>query len=309
MMNDTNNQGHFNRKESLFRNWITQDGTAGISGIGGFTPEKNRYHLYVSLACPWANRTLIMRNLKGLQDFIPTTVVHWRMGRESWHFKAENGAEKDPLYDAQFLSELYHRVDPHYDEQGGVVTVPLLWDKKNNTVVSNESSEIIRMFNSAFDEVGALKGDYYPENLRSEIDAMNDRLYNTINNGVYRCGFATTQEAYDLAYFELFETLDFLENYLKDKHFLIHNQLTEADIRLFVTLVRFDAVYYSHFKCNKKQIRNYPEIWRYLRELYAKPEFQSTINMFHIKHHYYESHKNLNPSGIVPIGPEIDFSL
>ncbi len=308
MMNSVE-KGSFKRKESLFRNWITQDGSAGISGTSGFMPEKDRYHLYVSLACPWANRTLIMRNLKGLQDFIPVTVVHWRMGKESWHFEAENGAEEDPLYHAKFLYELYRKVDPNYEENGGVVTVPLLWDKKNHTVVSNESAEIIRMFNSAFDHVGAIAGDYYPENLRDEIDAMNDRFYSSINNGVYRCGFATSQAAYDLAYGELFGALDYLENHLKNKHFLVGNQLTESDIRLFVTLIRFDAVYYSHFKCNRQQLRDFPEIWRYLRELYAKPEFQETINMFHIKHHYYESHANLNPSGIVPKGPIIDFSL
>ncbi len=302
-------KGSFKRKESLFRNWITKDGAPGISGSGGFTPDKNRYHLYVSLACPWANRALIMRNLKGLQDFIPITVVHWRMGPESWHFEAENGAERDPLYNAKLLAELYSKADPDYEAHGGIVTVPLLWDKKNNTAVNNESSEIIRMFNSAFNDVGALSGDYYPEALRPEIDAMNERFYNTINNGVYRCGFATTQEAYDLAYQELFSTLDYLEDHLQNRHFLVGDQLTEADIRLFVTLIRFDAVYYSHFKCNKKQIRDYPEIWRYLRTLYAMPAFKETINMFHIKHHYYESHKSLNPMGIVPNGPEIDFSL
>lgn len=307
MTNDT--KGSFKRKESAFRNWITKDGAPGISGSGGFTPEKDRYHLYVSLACPWANRALIMRNLKGLQDFIPITVVHWRMGDESWHFEAENDAENDPLYNAKFLSELYLKADPDYEKNGGIVTVPLLWDKRHNTVVNNESSEIIRMFNNAFEDVGALPGDYYPEDLQLEIDAMNDRFYNTLNNGVYRCGFATTQEAYDLAYQELFSTLNYLEDHIQNRHFLVGDQLTEADIRLFVTLIRFDAVYYSHFKCNKKQIRDYPEIWRYLRVLYAMPAFQETINMFHIKHHYYESHKSLNPTGIVPNGPEIDFSL
>lgn len=307
MTNET--KGSFKRKESAFRNWITKDGTPGISGSGGFTPDKDRYHLYVSLACPWANRTLIMRNLKGLQDFLPITVVHWRMGSESWHFEAEKGAESDPLYNAQFLSELYLKADPDYEKNGGIVTVPLLWDKKHHTVVNNESSEIIRILNNAFDDVGALPGDYYPLALRPDIDAMNERFYNTINNGVYRCGFATTQEAYNLAYQDLFKTLDYLEDHLKNRHFLVGEQLTEADIRLFVTLIRFDAVYYSHFKCNQKQIQDYPEIWRYLRELYAMPAFKETINMFHIKHHYYESHKNLNPTGIVPNGPEIDFSL
>lgn len=300
-MNTQEIKGSFQRKESFFRNWITKDGE--------FQPEKGRYHLYVSLACPWANRTLIMRNLKGLQDFISVSIVHWRMGKESWHFEKDQDSDEDPLFNANFLYELYRKVDPNYEENGGVVTVPLLWDKKMNTVVSNESAEIIRMFNSAFDDVGALKGDYYPEALRSEIDAMNDHFYNTINNGVYRCGFATSQEAYNEAYEELFNALDYLENHLKGKHYLVGNQLTEADIRLFVTLIRFDAVYYSHFKCNKQQLRDYPEIWRYLRELYAKPEFAETINFHHIKHHYYESHKTLNPTGIVPNGPEIDFSL
>lgn len=300
-MNKQDIKGSFQRKESLFRNWITKDGE--------FQPEKDRYHLYVSLACPWANRTLIMRNLKGLQDFVSVSSVHWRMSKESWHFEKAQDSDEDPLFNAKFLYELYRKVDPNYEENGGIVTVPLLWDKKTNTVVSNESAEIIRMFNSAFDDVGALQGDYYPEALRPEIDAMNDRFYNTINNGVYRCGFAKSQEAYGQAYKELFDALDYLETHLKGKHYLVGNQLTEADIRLFVTLIRFDAVYYSHFKCNKKQLRDYPEIWRYLRELYVKPEFAETINFYHIKHHYYESHPSLNPSGIVPIGPEIDFSL
>lgn len=300
-MVNQNVKGSFQRKESLFRNWITKDGE--------FAPEKDRYHLYVSLACPWANRTLIMRNLKGLQDFVSVSTVHWRMGKESWHFEKDQDSDEDPLFHAKFLYELYRKVDSNYEENGGVVTVPLLWDKKTNTVVSNESAEIIRMFNSAFDDVGALQGDYYPEALRTEIDAMNDRFYHSINNGVYRCGFAKSQEAYNQAYEELFDALDYLETHLQDKHYLVDNQLTEADIRLFVTLIRFDAVYYSHFKCNKKQLRDYPEIWCYLRELYAKPEFAETINFYHIKHHYYESHPSLNPSGIVPIGPEIDFSL
>mgnify|MGYP001165962493 CR=1 FL=1 len=300
-MNMQDIKGSFQRKESLFRNWITKDGE--------FAPEKGRYHLYVSLACPWANRTLIMRNLKGLQDFVSVSTVHWRMGKESWHFEKDQDSDEEPLFNAKFLYELYRKVDPNYEENGGVVTVPLLWDKKTNTVVSNESAEIIRMFNSAFDDVGALQGDYYPETLRTEIDAMNDRFYHSINNGVYRCGFAKSQEAYNQAYEELFDALDYLETHLQDKHYLVGNQLTEADIRLFVTLIRFDAVYYSHFKCNKKQLRGYPEIWRYLRELYAKTEFAETINFYHIKHHYYESHPSLNPSGIVPIGPEIDFSL
>lgn len=300
-MNMQDIKGSFQRKESLFRNWITKDGE--------FAPEKGRYHLYVSLACPWANRTLIMRNLKGLQDFVSVSTVHWRMGKESWHFEKDQDSDEDPLFHAKFLYELYRKVDPNYEENGGVVTVPLLWDKKTNTVVSNESAEIIRMFNNVFDDVGALQGDYYPEVLCAEIDAMNDRFYHSINNGVYRCGFAKSQEAYNQAYEELFDALDYLETHLQDKHYLVGNQLTEADIRLFVTLIRFDAVYYSHFKCNKKQLRDYPEIWRYLRELYAKPEFAETINFYHIKHHYYESHPSLNPSGIVPIGPEIDFSL
>lgn len=300
-MNTQDIKGSFQRKESLFRNWITKDGE--------FQPEKGRYHLYVSLACPWANRTLIMRNLKGLQDFVSVSTVHWRMGKESWHFEKDQDSDEDPLFNAKFLYELYRKVDPDYENNGGVVTVPLLWDKKTNTVVSNESAEIIRMFNSAFDDVGASQGDYYPEALRIEIDAMNDRFYSSINNGVYRCGFAKSQEAYNQAYKELFDALDYLEGHLKGKHYLVGNQLTEADIRLFVTLIRFDAVYYSHFKCNQKQLCDYPEIWRYLRELYAKPEFAETINFYHIKHHYYESHPSLNPSGIVPIGPDIDFSL
>lgn len=310
MMKKINQEsGAFERAESLFRNWITQDGSPGPTGEGGFLPEKGRYHLYVSLACPWANRALIMRNLKGLEEFVSVSVVHWRMGPESWHFEKERNAEEDPLYGAKYLCEIYHKADPDYEARGGVVTVPLLWDKQHHRPVNNESEEIIRMFNSAFDKVGAKPGDYYPTALQTEIDRMNEPIYDNINNGVYRAGFATTQSAYEAAFEALFNTLDQLEKHLEGKHYLVGNTLTEADIRLFVTLIRFDAVYYSHFKCNRQQLRDFPNLWRYTRELYARPEFQSTIDFYQIKHHYYESHPTLNPTGIVPKGPEIDFSL
>lgn len=305
-------KGEFKRKKSQFRHWITQDGSPGPNqSEGGFTPDKDRYHLFGSLACPWVNRTLIMRNLKGLETFIPVTIVHWHMGKEGWHFTEDklHGSERDPLYNFQFIAEFYEKAQPGYVESGGVRSVPLLWDKKRETIVNNESSEIIRMFNQAFDKVGAKEGDYYPQALRSEIDAFNERIYPTVNNGVYRTGFAKTQEAYNEAYYALFATLDFLEAHLKGKHFLVGDRLTEADIRLFPTLARFDAVYFGHFKCNKKRLVEYPELWRYTRELYANPAFGETINLFHIKHHYYGSHPNINPTGIIPLGPDIDFSL
>jgi len=298
--------GCFVRKAPQFRNWITADGAAGPSGKGGFKAEPGRYHLYVSLACPWAHRTLILRALKGLEKMISVSIVHWYMAENGWTFDVGDGVVPDTVNGAQFLHQVYTQAKPDYS---GRVTVPVLWDKQTKTIVSNESPEIIRMFNSAFDEVGAAQGDYYPEHLRSEIDALNDRIYTTVNNGVYRCGFATTQAAYEEAITPLFDTLDWLEDILSRKRYLTGAQITEADWRLFTTLIRFDPVYVGHFKCNIRRIADYPNLSNYLRDLYQQPGISRTVNMEHIKRHYYESHTSINPSRVVPLGPEIDFSI
>lgn len=302
--NTSETGGRFVRKDTQFRNWITVSGAPGPTGSGGFKAESGRYHLYVSYACPWAHRTLIFRLLKGLEEIIPVSVVHWFMGQQGWTFKEGEGVISDPLFNAQFAHEIYTRADPSYT---GRVTVPILWDTKNQTIVNNESSEIIRMFNSAFEQVGAKPGDYYPMALRQEIDRLNDRIYNTVNNGVYKCGFATTQEAYEEALNPLFATLDMLEQRLAHQRYLTGNQITEADWRLFTTLVRFDPVYIGHFKCNIRRIVDYPHLWGYVRDLYQTPGVPETVNFVHIKRHYYQSHKTINPAGIVPFGPEIDF--
>lgn len=298
--------GRFIRTESQYRNWITSDGKPGPTGEGGFKAEPGRYHLYVSLACPWANRTLIMRKLKGLEEMISVSIVHPLMAENGWTFEQAEGVIPDPVLDANYLYEVYTHVDPNYS---GRVTVPLLYDLKQDTIVNNESSEIMRMLNSAFDEVGAKAGDYYPEQLRTEIDAMNDKVYPNINNGVYKTGFATKQEVYEEEVTKLFETLDELETLLEKQHYLVGNQITEADWRLFTTLIRFDSVYHGHFKCNIQRITDYKNLWRYTRELYNWPGIAETVNFKHIKEHYYTSHKNINPTGIVPVGPELDFSL
>ena len=297
--------GRFVRQESAFRNWITPDGAPGPTGVGGYKAEPGRYHLYVSLACPWAHRTLIFRKLKGLEGVISVSVVHWLMLENGWTFEEGPGVVPDPIFGARYLYEIYARAEPRYT---GRITVPVLWDKETGTIVNNESSEIIRMFNSAFDDCGALPGDYYPEDLRSEIDALNARIYDTVNNGVYKAGFATTQEAYNDAVMKLFETLDLLEERLATRRYLLGDRLTEADWRLFTTLVRFDPVYVSHFKCNLRRIVDYPNLFDYLRHLYQMPGIAETVNMFHIKHHYYQSHRAINPTGIVPLGPEIDLN-
>ena len=298
--------GRFVRKAPQFRNWVTADGAAGPSGKGGFKAEPGRYHLYVSLACPWAHRTLIVRALKGLEKMISVSVVHWYMAENGWTFDVGDGVVPDTVNGAQFLHQVYTKAKPDYS---GRVTVPVLWDKHTKTIVSNESPEIIRMFNAAFDEVGAVQGDYYPEHLRSEIDALNDRIYSTVNNGVYRCGFATTQAAYEEAITPLFDTLDWLEDILSRKRYLTGGQITEADWRLFTTLIRFDPVYVGHFKCNIRRIADYPNLSNYLRDLYQQPGIARTVNMEHIKRHYYESHTSINPSRVVPLGPDIDFSI
>jgi len=297
-------KGEFIRSDSSFRNWITRDGSAGPSGESGFAAEPGRYHLYVSHACPWAHRTMIFRALKGLEDAISVSVVHPLMPEESWVFGEYPGATIDHINGSRYLYENYLLADPGFD---GLVTVPLLWDKKRQTIVNNESSEIIRMLNSAFDHYGNSDVDFYPASLQKEIDRINDVVYNNINNGVYRAGFATTQAAYDNAFNRLFNTLDGLEVRLSKQRYLVGHQITEADWRLFTTLVRFDAVYYNHFKTNKKRLMDYPNLWSYTRELYQVPGVAETVNMDHIKYHYFASHHTINPTGIVPKGPEINF--
>ncbi|MGO4814156.1 glutathione S-transferase family protein [Cupriavidus sp. 2MCAB6] len=297
--------GRFVRKDAAFRNWVTPDGAAGPSGVGGFRAEAGRYHLYVSLACPWAHRTLIMRALKGLEDMISISTVHWLMRGEGWTFAEGPGVVPDTVNDARMLHQVYTAAAPDYT---GRVTVPVLWDKTQSTIVSNESSEIIRMFNTAFDQLGARAGDYYPEALRTEIDEINARVYDTVNNGVYKSGFATTQGAYEEAVAPLFETLDWLEQRLGTRRFLTGDALTEADIRLFTTLVRFDAVYVGHFKCNLRRIADYTNLAAYTRDIYQLPGIAETVSIEHIKRHYYESHLSINPSGVVPAGPVLDFA-
>jgi putative glutathione S-transferase len=297
--------GRFVRRDSAFRNWVTADGSPGPSGRGGFRAEAGRYHLYVSYACPWAHRTLIFRELKGLQDLIDVSVVHWFMGEEGWTFAPDpENIVGDRLGAARVLYEIYLRADPAYS---GRVTVPVLWDKATNTIVSNESSEIIRMFNAAFDDVGAAPGDFYPEALRAEIDALNARVYDTVNNGVYKSGFATTQAAYEEAVGPLFDSLDWLEARLSRGRYLMGDVLTEADWRLFTTLVRFDPVYVGHFKCNRRRVVDYPALWALTRDLYQHTNVAATVNMKHIKNHYYQSHATINPTRVVPVGPDIDF--
>lgn len=297
--------GKFVRKDAAFRNWITADGSAGPTGTGGFKAEAGRYHLYVSLACPWAHRTLIFRSLKGLQNMIDVSVVSPFMKNDGWTFQADfPGVVADPIGSAEFAHQIYTKADPTYT---GRVTVPILWDKKTETIVSNESSEIIRMFNTAFDGIGAKEGDYYPADLQPVIDDVNALVYDTVNNGVYKSGFATTQHAYEDAVAALFDTLDILEQRLAAQRYLAGNRVTEADWRLFTTLVRFDPVYVGHFKCNIRRLADYPNLWAYTRDLYQQPGVAETVNMDHIKTHYYGSHATINPTGIVPAGPDIDF--
>jgi putative glutathione S-transferase len=297
--------GRFVRQDSRYRNWVTADGSAGPSGEGGFKAEPGRYHLYVSLACPWAHRTLIFRKLKKLEALIGVSDVHWFMGDHGWSFDEGPGVVADPNLGARYLYEIYTAARPDYT---GRVTVPVLWDKERRTIVNNESSEIIRMLNGAFDRWGDAAVDFYPRDLRETIDEINAVVYDTVNNGVYKCGFATSQEAYDEAFQQLFATLDRLEARLGRQRYLAGERLTEADWRLFTTLARFDAVYVGHFKCNRRRIADYPNLWNYARELYQAPGVAETVNFFHIKHHYYESHGTVNPSRIVPGGPEIDFA-
>jgi len=296
--------GRFVRQPSKFRSWVTRDGAAGPSGASGFAAAPGRYHLYVSLACPWAHRTLIMRALKCLESLVSISVVHWRMLDHGWTFEDGEGVIADPVHSARYLYEVYRAADPAYT---GRVTTPALWDRATATIVNNESSEIIRMLNSAFDGVGARAGDHYPAALRGEIDALNERIYESVNNGVYKAGFASTQGAYDEAVGPLFETLDWLELRLGRRRYLCGDRITEADIRLLPTLLRFDLVYCSHFKCNLRRVADYPNLSAYMRDLYQTPGVAATFNATHAKRHYYESHRKLNPAGIVPVGPITDF--
>jgi putative glutathione S-transferase len=296
--NTKNSDGEFRRQDSRFRSWLTANGETAPNGEQGFKAQAGRYHLYVSLACPWAHRTLIFRALKGLQDTISVTAVEPIMLENGWELN-------DPLYGFDYAYQLYLKADPSYE---GRVTVPVLWDKQTQTIVSNESSEIIRMFNSAFNHLTGNHNDYYPEDLRNQIDSVNTRVYDTINNGVYLSGFATTQEAYEKAFTALFESLDWVEAILSQQRYLTGNQLTEADWRLFTTLIRFDAVYFGHFKTNRQQIADYPALSNYLRELYQVEGIAETVNFEHIKTHYYGSHLTINPTGIIPVGPEQDLT-
>jgi putative glutathione S-transferase len=301
--NDTS--GAFQRPTTKFRNIVTPDGSAGPSGEGGFPAEAGRYHLYVSLACPWAHHTLIFRTLKKLEDVISVSTVSPDMGKVGWTFDKAAGSSGDHLFGAAKLADIYLKADPKFS---GRVTVPVLWDRQRNTIVNNESAEIIRMLNSAFNAFTADRVDYYPPVLREEIDAINERIYTTVNNGVYRAGFATTQAAYESAFNALFETLDWIEEILSSQHYLAGRMLTEADWRLFTTLIRFDAVYYGHFKCNLHRIADYPNLSNYLRDLYQVPGIAETVDIAQIKRHYYGSHRHVNPTGIVPIGPALDFN-
>jgi len=310
--NSSIKDGEYQRKESQFRNWITPDGRAGISGREGFKAEADRYHLYVSLACPWAHRTLVFRQLKGLEDLITVSVVHPDMHNKGWSFTHDEESAKlygttgDDLYGDHFIGEKYLAQDPDYS---GVNSVPILWDKKNKVIVNNESSEIIRMFNSAFNDITGNTLDFYPDNLRETIDIENDFIYHKINNGVYKTGFATTQESYDKNVAELFSALEQLENKFSKQRYLTGNEITEADWRLWVTLVRFDSVYHTHFKCNLRLIEQYSNIYNFMLELYQMPNIAKTFNEAHIKRHYYASHLSINPYGIVPVTHKQDWTV
>jgi putative glutathione S-transferase len=298
--------GRFIRPMTSYHDFVTADGSPGPTGKGGFPAEAGRYHLYISLACPWAHRTLIFRNLKKLDDVISVSITEPLYGKTGWEFGIARGGTLDSANGKSTLAEIYLLADPHYT---GRVSVPVLWDKKRRTIVNNESSEIIRMLNSAFEAFTAVHTDYYPAELRAEIDRVNDIVHPNVNNGVYRAGFATTQEAYEEAARGIFATLDQLEERLSRQRYLVGGRITEADWRLFTTLIRFDTVYYSHFKCNLRRIADYPNLWNYLRDLYQLPGIAETVSIDHIKRHYYGSQRQVNPTGIVPIGPLIDFTL
>ena len=298
--------GKFERSAAQFRNWVTADGAAGPSGEGGFPAESGRYHLYVSYACPWAHRTLIFRQIKGLTGHIATSVVHPHMLGDGWSFDDDfPGSTGDRLYGLPFARDIYTKADPKFS---GRVTVPILWDKERETIVSNESSEIIRMFNSAFDGLTGNTDDYWPAHMRDEIEEVNKRVYSSVNNGVYKSGFATSQEAYDDAVTKLFDSLDWLEDRLASKRYLMGDRVTEADWRLVTTLFRFDPVYHLHFKCNRKRLIDYPNLWAFARELYQWPGVAQTVNFDHIVRHYHYSHETINPHRIIPINPVLDWT-
>ncbi|WP_134724989.1 glutathione S-transferase family protein [Paracoccus luteus] len=302
---DPDQGGDYRRQNAGFRNWITPDGAPGPSGRGGFAAESGRYHLYVSYACPWAHRTLIFRELKGLARHIDVSVVHPVMGRDGWSFATDfPGATGDPLHGADHIRDVYLRADPRMT---GKATVPVLWDKAQGTIVSNESSEIIRMFDSAFDAITGSEVHFWPADLRPACEAVNDRVYPDFNNGVYRAGFATTQAAYDAAVGPVFDTMAWADDLLSRSRYLTGDRLTEADWRMFTSAVRFDTVYHTHFKCNRAWLRDYPHLWGWTRELYQMPGIAATVRQDHITHHYYRSHPDINPFGIVPINPVIDW--
>jgi putative glutathione S-transferase len=303
---ESSKDGAFQREQAQRRHWLTADGKPGPTGVGGFAAEPGRYHLYVSLACPWAHRTLILRKLKGLESLIDVSVVSWLMLENGWTFDKALGSTGDKLDHFDFMHQRYTADTADYS---GRVTVPVLWDKQQKRIVNNESSEIIRMFNAAFDDLTGNDLDFYPAPLRGEIDALNERIYPAVNNGVYRAGFATSQQAYEQAFDEVFAELDRLELLLGANRYLAGEYLTEADIRLFTTLIRFDAVYYGHFKCNLRRIADYPNLSNWLREIYQWPGIAETVDFEHIKHHYYASHRTINPTGVVPKGPAQDFTV
>jgi putative glutathione S-transferase len=296
---ETGRKGEFVRQSSAFREWVTADGSSG------FKAEPGRYHLYVSLACPWAHRSIIFRKLKALESAIGMTVVDPIRDERGWAFSEAPGCGPDPVNGFRFLGEAYLATDPAFE---GRVTVPVLWDRKQGRMVNNESADVMRMLNSEFDSWGRADLDFYPEDLRPEIDAVNDEVYPNINNGVYRCGFATTQEAYEEAFEKLFGAMDRLEERLSRQRYLVGDRVTEADWRLFTTLVRFDPVYHGHFKCNLRRLVDYRSLWAYTRDLYQVPGVAETVNLDHIKRHYYVTHRAINPTGVVPRGPEIDFN-
>lgn len=305
-----NNDGRFDRVESIFRSWVTPDGEPGPTGNGGFAAASGRYHLYISLSCPWAHRTLLIRNLKGLQDVVGVSISHEKTLENSWTFRTDGGIHSDPVNGAEYMHQVYTSAEANYS---GRVTVPVLWDRQESTIVNNESSEIIRMFNSAFDRLDnpdiRRDLDLYPEDLRAEIDAVNDDIYENVNNGVYRTGFSRSQEAYDDAVVRVFATLDRMEERLAGQRYLVGDRVTEADWRFFTTLVRFDLVYYAHFKCNLRRLAEYPNLQNYVTELYQMPGVAETVSFEQIKENYYGSQRRVNPTGIVPLGPHVDFTV
>jgi glutathionyl-hydroquinone reductase len=298
--------GHFVRPPTLFHNWVMSDGSPGPSGKGGFAAEADRYHLYVSLACPWAHRTIILRKLKALENVVSMSIVSPDMLEDGWTFDKVTGSSGDDVNGKRKLSEIYLLADAKYS---GRVTVPVLWDKKTQTIVNNESSEIVRMLNSAFDSFTNVRTDFYPKSMRAEIDRLNQLIYPNINNGVYRAGFASSQEAYEQAFHNVFDTLEEMEQILSRQRYLVGGGLTEADWRFFCTLIRFDAVYYAHFKCNWRHIYEYANLSNYVRDLYQVPGVADTVSLEHIKRHYYYSQRQVNPTGIIPVGPQLDFTV